>query len=125
MPEAVSFEAVKQPDAPDYYRALDKDKKIIGVVFMVSAQGYAGAINALAGMFKDGRISAIKIVSQNETPGLGGRVSEEDFTRRFAQKDIDQLAEVQAISGATVSSSAVIKAVEARAKEIAALSRLR
>ena len=39
-------------------------------------------------MTKDGTITAIKVLNQNETPGLGARVTETDFTRQFTNKNI-------------------------------------
>ncbi|MCX5697101.1 MAG: FMN-binding protein [Candidatus Omnitrophica bacterium] len=121
MPDAAGFQAVKKGQEVEYYRAVDKVNKMIGVVFKASAKGYSSAIDTLVGMLNDGTITAIKVTSQNETPGLGGRVSESDFAGRFAKKKIDKLGEVQAITGATVSSNAVIAAVKAKAEEIKAL----
>jgi len=62
---------------------LDSQDKLIGFVFKTSGKGYSGVIETLAGMFPDGKISAIKIVSSNETPGLGMRVAENSFTSQF------------------------------------------
>jgi electron transport complex protein RnfG len=121
MPEAASFQPVKKGEEVAYYQALDQKGQRLGVVFKAAAKGYSSTIETLVGMFADGTISAIKVVSQNETPGLGSRVGESDFTRRFAQKNIEQLNEVQAITGATISSAAVIKSVQARAEEVKAL----
>ena len=59
-----------------------------------------------------------KILSQNETPGLGARVAEPAFTAAFGNKKASDLAGVQAITGATISSHAVIDSVKKRAEEI-------
>lgn len=118
LPQAANFEAVKSAEQVLYYKGYDKDKQLVGVVFKASGKGYSSVIETMVGMTRDGKITAIKVVSQNETPGLGARVAESDFVSRFAGKEVQGLGEVQAITGATISSSAVIKSVAQRAQEI-------
>jgi electron transport complex protein RnfG len=121
FPEAAHFEPVKAAEEVLYYKAHDKDGKFIGAAFKASAKGHSSTIEALAGMTKDGQITAIKIISQNETPGLGSRVSETEFTGQFKNKKAGDLSEVQAITGATISSTAVIEAVEKKVCQIQGL----
>jgi len=120
MPQAAKFIAVK-PDANNetlYYKAIDGQDKLIGFVFRASGKGYSSVIETLAGIFLDEKISAIKIISVNETPGLGMRVTEKKFTEQFCQQDSLTLSGVQAITGATISSRAVMDSVMQKAKEI-------
>ena len=119
--QAESFEAVKSGEDILYYRGMGNDGDLIGVAFKVSAKGYSSVIEVMVGMLKDGTITAIKVLSQNETPGLGTRVAEQDFTGQFANKK--DLREVQAITGATISSRAVINSVDQKAQEIRELLR--
>jgi electron transport complex protein RnfG len=121
FPLADYFVPVESAGKIAYYRAQDKDKKLIGAVFQAEATGYVGKIIILAGMFKDGRINAIKILSQDETPGVGAQVQEPFFTGQFSRKK--DFNKIQAIAGATVSSQAVIDAVEKKAREIEELIR--
>jgi len=123
MPQAAKFSAVRMGKEILYYRALDSQDKLIGFVFKANGKGYSGVIETLAGMFPDGKISAIKIVSSNETPGLGMRVAENSFTSQFNNQDALSLSGVQAITGATISSSAVINSVIKKAQEIKELIR--
>ncbi|MBM3250325.1 MAG: RnfABCDGE type electron transport complex subunit G [Candidatus Omnitrophica bacterium] len=116
MPAADHFEAVKKDTETLYYRALDKDGSLIGICFKAEAKGYSSTVQTVAGMFKDGTINAIKVVSQNETPGLGTKVTEPSFTDQFKGKK--GLEEVQAITGATISSRAVIDSVAKKAEEL-------
>ncbi len=118
IPESDYFEAVKSDSEIIYYKAYDKEKKLIGVAFKAAGKGYSSTIETMAGMTRDGKITAIKILSQNETPGLGARVTEPSFTGQFSQRNPQTLNEVQAITGATISSKAVIGSVQAKAKEI-------
>lgn len=116
FPETSHFLAIKNGEEIVYYKAEDRDGKMLGVVFKVVAKGYQGNIETLVGMFKDGTINTIKVLPQNETPGLGARVAEFNFTDQFKNvKDFDQ---IQAIAGATISSTAVIDSVKKKAGEI-------
>lgn len=118
LPEATHFEPVKSGNDIIYYKAHNKDGKFIGVAFKASAKGYSSIIETMAGLTLDGKITAIKILNQNETPGLGARVTDLSFTGQFANKNIRGLNEVQAITGATISSKAVIDSVSKKAQEI-------
>ncbi|MFA4888120.1 MAG: RnfABCDGE type electron transport complex subunit G [Candidatus Omnitrophota bacterium] len=118
MPQAESFLAVKPKEEVLYYKALDKQGKFLGVVFKAAAKGYSSVIETIAGMTKQGVITDIKVISQNETPGLGARVTENSFTDSFKNKPIEVMGEIQAITGATISSQAVIEAVKTKAAEI-------
>ena len=123
LPQADRFEAVKAADKEEaiYYKAYDKDNKLIGLAFKAEGKGYSSTVETMAGMNLDGEISTIKILSQNETPGLGSRVTENSFTGQFKNKNIPDLSKVEAITGATISSKAVIDLVKEKAEEIKAL----
>ena len=118
MPQGEHFEPVKKGEDIIYYKVHNKDGKFIGVAFKASGKGYSSVIDTLVGLARDGTIVAIKILNQNETPGLGARVAESYFTGQFSDKNIQGLANVQAITGATISSKAVIDSVQEKAKEI-------
>lgn len=118
MPDAEHFEPVTKGEDVVYYKVRNKEGKFSGVAFKVSGKGYSSVIDTLVGMGKDGTIVAIKVLSQNETPGLGVRITEPAFIGRFISKNIQDLSGVQAITGATISSKAVINSVQIKAKEI-------
>ena len=68
----------------------------------------------------EGKIEAVQFLDNDETPGLGQKVKDEAFSGQFAGKDAAPLTlgtDIDAITGATVSSraaaSAVNKAIEA------------
>ncbi len=118
LPGAIKFVAVRQDENILYYKGLDARDKIEGFVFKAGGKGYSSVIQTLAGIFINGRISAIKVISQNETPGLGARVTENKFTGQFNNQDSLNLSGVQAIAGATISSRAVMNSVIKKAREI-------
>ncbi len=119
LPGAISFEPVKAPDDEViYFKVYDKENKLIGLAFKASGEGYSSTVQAMAGMSLDGKITAIKIISQAETPGLGAKITWPVFTDKFSGKEVSGLSQVQAITGATISSRAVINSVEKKAKAV-------
>jgi len=120
LPQAKSFEAVKEGEKIIYYKALGPNKRVLGYVFKASKKGYSSEIVTMVGMDKDGLISRIKILSQNETPGLGTRIIEALwFREQFSGKKANDLSNgVQVITGATITSRAVIDSIQEKAKDI-------
>jgi len=118
LPEATHFEPVKSGNDIIYYKAYTKNGKFIDVAFKTSGKGYSSIIETMVGLTLDGNITAIKILSQNETPGLGTPVTDSSFTGQFANKNMQDLNEVQAITGASISSKAIIDSVSKKAQEI-------
>lgn len=121
LPGSAGFTPVKSADEVLYYRGYDKDKNFAGIVFKASAKGYSSVIETMVGLTKEGKITAIKVISQNETPGLGTKIAQPEFISRFSSKNIAELDQVQAITGATVSSRAVINSVAKKAKDLQGL----
>ena len=89
----------------------------IGQARMLQAGGYGGAIDILIGIEPDGRLRGIRIISQQETPGLGARIVESQFLDQFVGLSVNELdlsrdgGSVDAITGATISARAVVYAV--------------
>lgn len=123
IPDAISFEPIKSNEEILYYNAYNREGERIGVAFKAQGKGYSSPIETMAAMREDGTITQIKILSQSETPGLGMRVLEPEFTAQFKNKK--DLANVQAITGATISSCAVIDSVRQKAQEIEEMLKLK
>ena len=108
------------------YKA-EKDGKIVGyVVNVTSEKGYGGDIDMLVSFTADFKISGIKFPGAfSETPGIGSKVKNTAFTDRFTNRSDTKIvsrkpendSEVEAITGATISSNAVNDGV-LKAKEI-------
>jgi electron transport complex protein RnfG len=119
IPTATHFEPVKSKEGEViYYKAHDKEGRLVGVAFKTSGKGYSSTVETMVGMKIDGTITTIKILNHNETPGLGARVVEPAFTGQFTNKNIQSLNEIQAVTGATISSKAVIDSVKNKTGEI-------
>jgi len=106
----------------DIYRALDSDAGSIGFAFVAAGPGFADKIKLVIAV--DDRCEkffGFKVLSSNETPGFGDKIKEDYLGNQFEEAPADKLAlvktgdtekidsEIVAISGATVSSEAVVK----------------
>ncbi len=73
----------------------------------------------MVGLDTEGTIVGIEILSHSETPGLGANAVKDDFKGRFAGKSgaltVDKVSNdgqnIQAITAATITSKAVVSAV--------------
>ena len=99
------------------------DEARLGYAFLTLGKGYGGNINILVGLENETTIKGISIISHSETPGLGARVSGSSFMDEFTGLNIGDVAltqdggQIDAITGATISSRAVVDAVKATAVE--------
>jgi electron transport complex protein RnfG len=104
--------------------AMDASGKKIGYVMLVSTQkGYGGTITLSLGYTLDGTITGMEILTINETAGMGAKAAQPEFKSQFAGKKVEQFEvtktgatadnQIDAISGATITSKAVTNAVNA------------
>ena len=90
---------------------------------MTSHEGSQADISFSVGIQNDGTLNGYSITSISETPGLGVLVQEEPFYSQFEGKSEESYAvvktapaadnEIQAVTGATISSRAVTNGVNA------------
>lgn len=103
------------------YEAL-KDGQPVGHVVEVSTRGYGGEIKMLVGIDNSMNITGVVLTSHSETPGLGAKGAEPGFRDQFLgpvpEKEFSVVKvaprsdnEIQAISGATVTSRAITNGV--------------
>ena len=89
------------------------------IAYSATAKGYHDLIEVMIGVGPDGTLTGISIMTHTETPGLGARIVEPQFTDQFAGLDLEttKLAaeggKVDTLSGATFSTVGVIAAVSA------------
>ena len=89
------------------------------IAYSASAKGYHDLIEVMVGVGPDGKLTGISIMSHTETPGLGARIVESEFTDQFEGLDLDTTklsaegGSVDTLSGATFSTTGVIAAVSA------------
>lgn len=119
--EANQFTGARVEEA---YLALGSQEEVLGVVMNVTTtEGYGGDINFSIGIGSDGTVNGIEILSISETAGLGMKAADEAFKEQYADKNVESYEvtktgateenQIDAISGATITSNAVTDGVNA------------
>jgi electron transport complex protein RnfG len=122
LPNVEKVEEVEKNDNL-FYEGYDSAGNQIGVAFQNSGGGYNGAIEIMIGVnLENDKIYKISILNHQETPGLGARITENDFKSNFEDKAFGDYSvvktppseetEVQAIAGATISSESATRIIE-------------
>ena len=102
------------------------DGEIAGhVVRVTTADGFDGDITLVVGIDAEKTVTSVSFTALNETPGMGMRAAEPEFIGQFAGKPVRRFVMykqgasdngpdgIDAISGASITSSAVVNAVNA------------
>ena len=119
LTEASSFQKLSGGGDPAYphltavYEGVDKDG-VVGYTFSLSPMGFKAVIEMTLGINKNGAITALSVDSQSETAGLGTKITTDSYLRQYqgAAADSATLTEqIDGITGATVTSKAVVSAV--------------
>jgi len=113
------------------FKVNDKSGKLLGYAFVAAGNGYQGTIKLMAGIKKDlVTLVGIEVLESQETPGLGQEITTSKFETQFeglkASPEITYIKnqkptkpnEIEAITGATVSSKAVVTILNERIKVI-------
>ncbi|MDR1650646.1 MAG: RnfABCDGE type electron transport complex subunit G [Synergistaceae bacterium] len=100
-----------------------RDGENAGWCVTVTPDGYGGPIEIVVGITSDGGLRAISILSHSETPGLGAKAASPEFYGQYENKNAPALTvvgsapggpdQIQAISGATITSKGVTSGVNA------------
>ncbi|MEF9958988.1 MAG: RnfABCDGE type electron transport complex subunit G [Niameybacter sp.] len=91
----------------------------IGAVAKVYPDGFGGSIELLVGMHADGTLAGVQVLTHAETPGLGANMTQDAFKNQFkdqqtplgVSKTTSGDGEIMAITGATITSRAVVDGV--------------
>ncbi len=124
LPEAKKFklsENLKKRAQKDFpmvdkiFSGYDKSGRLVGYAVQVLPRGYGGPIVLMVGVSRD-RVEGIEIVDLKETPGLGDGVLNKNWQKQFlgktAEDPLEVKKDVDAVSGATISSKAVTNGVK-------------
>ncbi|MBD5470377.1 MAG: RnfABCDGE type electron transport complex subunit G [Lachnospiraceae bacterium] len=109
-------------DIDEVMRALDGDETLGYVITVTDHEGYGGDIQFSMGVTLDGTLNGISLLSISETAGLGMKAGDV-LVPQFANKNVEQFtytksgatndSEIDAISGATITTNAVVNGVNA------------
>jgi electron transport complex protein RnfG len=112
-------------------KVTDKNKKLLGYAFKAKGNGYQGEIKLASGL--DSTLSILQgivVLESQETPGLGAEIAGKDFRKQFNGLSVkhpieyvknqkpSEPYEIEAITGATISSRAVVRILNKRLKEV-------
>jgi Na+-translocating ferredoxin:NAD+ oxidoreductase subunit G len=126
---ADSFDAVdsvwygNEPSVTGAFIGRDAGGGIVGAVINIETSGYTDKIKITVGIVAGGTIEAVEITEQSETPGLGAKIADggflSQFSHLFSEKALVVIKtlktkdnEIEAVSGATISSKAAAAAVD-------------
>ena len=114
LPDGQGFEAVDV--TAENVSAIYKTTNDVGVVITSSAKGYGGDVVVMTAFNPDGTIKQIKVTEQAETKGIGSNVvANADYWTRYeglaSDHELVLNQDVDAYTGATISSRAVLSAV--------------
>ena len=92
------------------------------VISVTSADGFDGNISLAVGLSADGTVNGISFTELNETAGMGMKCGEDEFKGQFSGVKTEQFTlnkagssaadnDINSVSGASISSGAVVNAV--------------
>ncbi len=122
LPEGNSYsEVTALENGLTYCEGMNENGEVVGYVFTSGAKGYGGTVGVMVGLDTNGTITGIEILTHSETPGLGANATGDGFKSRFAGKSGELVVDknsndgqnIQAITAATITSKAVVSAVNA------------
>lgn len=125
LPGARDFKTVKRSfEGEDItiYVGVDEVSSPVGVAFKADGNGFQGNVGLMVGLDTEYfKLKGMEVLEQVETPGLGDRIREEEFKAQFRGVEVrprieyikyrkpEKPNQIQAITGATISSDAVVK----------------
>jgi len=105
------------------YRVTDDSEALCGWATPAEERGFQDRIRLMVGLSNDGgRVTGLTVLESSETPGLGDRIQQPQFRDQFIGRSTEHpfvrvkpgesaAGQVDAITGATISSQAVINAI--------------
>lgn len=101
----------------DVYQ-VRQGERILGYCVQVVTAGFGGDMTLMVGFYSDRSIAGVQILSHSETPGLGAKASDAAYLAQYQGKSgtLSLGEDIDAVSGATISSRAVLSGVTAAQK---------
>ena len=131
FPDAKSYDKETMEKGEILFKMKNKNGSFLGYAFLAEGNGYQGTVKLMAGIAPDlETLVGIEVLESQETPGLGQEITTDEFKKQFkGLKALPEIAyvknakpenpnEIEAITGATVSSGAVVSILNKKIKEI-------
>ncbi len=121
----IKIESIRgKKEKVEVYRAMSEAGECVGWAFNAAGSGFADKIELVVAVDKDfEKIAGFDVLASNETPNFGDQIKYDDYRDQFKGAPAEELklvtsgdpkkidAEIVAISGATVSSEAVVEII--------------
>lgn len=127
LPEATRFEDITGEMATEItdnfapivesYVGYDASDAVVGYVFKSKPTGFGGPIEVVTGINLNSEVTGLRVGSHQETPGLGAKGTDAAYYDQYAGKSATEWIgvsktaasgnDIQAITGATISSDAI------------------
>ncbi|MBL7071857.1 MAG: RnfABCDGE type electron transport complex subunit G [Candidatus Omnitrophica bacterium] len=120
LPDAKNFRKITK-NGITLYEGLNKRGEVVGYAFKAGGFGYQGEIEMIAAIDPDLKeLKGMEVLGSSETPGLGAEITNEPFKKQFrglsvlpeitfTKEKATGRNEIQAITGATISTRAVVR----------------
>lgn len=131
VPGEASFQEIPLDGGRSVFKCFDDRHQQIGWAIPASGFGFQDKIELVLGLSPDGRrVTGLDILENKETPGLGNKIDDQPFRGQFRGLDAgspikaikgkrqDADHEIDAITGATISSESVVKIVNQAVTEV-------
>ncbi|MDT3695402.1 MAG: FMN-binding protein [Ignavibacterium sp.] len=122
-PDGKRYEEIKKAGF-EVYKVFNEKDSLLGYSLVYEGNGFQGKIKLMIGLTEDlNKTTSIEILEQSETPGLGTKILEPPYKDQYNGLDVNPAIklvkgiepsspnEVQSITGATISSRAVVAIV--------------
>jgi electron transport complex protein RnfG len=112
-----------ETDAADGIMEIYGADNKTGYVFTAQDKGFGGKITVMVGVDERGEITGVKVTDHTETPGLGTKAMTVDYLSQYRDKtavtrtNAEGKTQIDAVTGATLSSDAIFRAVETSLKQ--------
>ncbi len=123
QPDGKSYQQIKNTNF-EIYKVFGENNELVGYSIAHEGNGFQGKIRLMVGVSSDlNKIKQLEILDQVETPGLGTLILEPPFRKQFSDLSTDPKVnlvkgvepskpnEIQSITGATISSKAVVEII--------------
>lgn len=130
LPDVKNVETIERGERV-IFKGLNEEGELVGYAFVAEGSGYQGIIKIMVGIDSElGKLTGIDILESVETPGLGAKITEDNFKGQFSGVSVlpaidyvkgkkpENPNEIQTITGATVSSRSVVNILNATIKEV-------
>jgi electron transport complex protein RnfG len=141
LPEAIRYETIEKVIQTDkgakkikIFKGFDVEEILVGYAFTAKGPGFQGIIKMMIGLHPDYlRLHGMQVLEQLETPGLGNKIADDKFQDQFKEIEIlpkieyikyrkpEKPNQIKAITGATISSKAVVKIINKDAIRVISL----